>query len=1172
MSDTPIYHYWYADPGASTAKYPQKDRERWESLETQLAAIYLMFNNGAITGWQIDDRHAPSTDPIVYITVGHGFVGLKYAETTDAYPLPLILPTGVDMAVDGAQYFVYGYETDTTAYDKSITFEAFTVPQSNLDYIYMGSFVMKTDSSGKYIISSRNETNRNVINVFGSISNLVNTHVHTGGTSPPKINLRLHTSGKLPGVFIDSSLDASQITTGKISKDRIEQISHNTLANRGVLTHDQIDTIITNLQLNVDEHLSEVAMSNWLRDILAHKAIYLNFDEYLLNSFFYIPGVTDDSYVDHVGTTALIDTAHHQIVGLQASPSTSDFITWNGTNEFTTVYNNDYQGKNSNLQITSGGKLEIGIPLSFSTLYNRTTSPIQYWDEHIEITTTKPVTDAVIDIQATINYYKFYRLWSGTTPTSIDLTFVNKLQFGIKLVDPNVLNHGKIYFFLIGASHNNPNYPTKRINYTASVNNSAYTIDISYPVQILDTVEQTSGIVDDIKVVNIDLLQYVNRNKVQGFGFFITTDEGWDVINDYQFSLHQPLYSDMDTRVKDLLMVQDPYSVPNEGKIVMYVYNDLYHYNKGIAYFRFSQVLMTQFDYVYWGVTIPTVPNIVTVPYLTVKTITASAAAFLPETTPDLVSPIDHIVQSDDNKYIDILLEFGASSDRRYTPSLDYLTLYYTIASTSNSKSFSTAVEFAKALKLINISILTNPDNIELTSSDLVNAMYFLEGNTLKVIDEDKHVVPALNFDGSTCYTSPRQVFAKSGRGFRHPRCLSILEEGFLIADTYNDRVLEIDFNGDLVFGIQGNVYLPAAARDFVALSAIYNDRLGKIYVAFSQNINSSFVKDKFTLTTVDRSNSIQFLTDDDGIFETVPNPSAKSAVLMITLGAARKQQVDSWAAAKILLISKGALSGVAGSTSSQSPQPPGVNPSGGTGSSTPAAPVSAAATTTEAIDEVVTQSLPGEIKTVVISEAPSTAITDETNTFDFDADGTIDSVTLIDVDGNSEIVTVIVDDADVIYANVQYPLSVQKDGDNNYIIAQDYSLSVLNLGNDESVAWSLLNTLVSFDYPRGGNAVLQADDTLICASPEMKKVMQIVPLTQAVLLSYTPKFTPVHAFPLVSGNIIVVENDETNSSLNSRVFEIDTTQDVITEWGLGRLSSPTGVYVLSNNNWLISS
>ena len=39
------------------------------------------------------------------------------------------------------------------------------------------------------------------------------------------------------------------------------------------------DTIITNLQLNVNEHLSEVAMSNWLRDILAHKAIYLNFDE-----------------------------------------------------------------------------------------------------------------------------------------------------------------------------------------------------------------------------------------------------------------------------------------------------------------------------------------------------------------------------------------------------------------------------------------------------------------------------------------------------------------------------------------------------------------------------------------------------------------------------------------------------------------------------------------------------------------------------------------------------------------------------------------------------------------------------------------------------------------------------------------------------------------------------
>ena len=35
-----------------------------------------------------------------------------------------------------------------------------------------------------------------------------------------------HTSGKLPGARIASDLDASQIQTGKMSLDRLPQISH----------------------------------------------------------------------------------------------------------------------------------------------------------------------------------------------------------------------------------------------------------------------------------------------------------------------------------------------------------------------------------------------------------------------------------------------------------------------------------------------------------------------------------------------------------------------------------------------------------------------------------------------------------------------------------------------------------------------------------------------------------------------------------------------------------------------------------------------------------------------------------------------------------------------------------------------------------------------------------
>ena len=86
-----------------------------------------------------------------------------------------------------------------------------------------------------------------------------------------------------------------------------------------------------------------------------------------------------------------------------------------------------------------------------------------------------------------------------------------------------------------------------------------------------------------------------------------------------------------------------------------------------------------------------------------------------------------------------------------------------------------------------------------------------------------------------------------------------------------------------------------------------------------------------------------------------------------------------------------------------------------------------------------------------------------------------------------------------------------------------------------------------------------------------MKKVLQIMPSTNSILFSYTPKFTPVFASRRDNGNTVIVDSDELYNSLNSRIIEIDSNQDIIKEWGLGRLLNPTGVSVLSNNNWLIS-
>ena len=270
MPNTYIYDWWYADAGTETALFPEKDRERWESLEIQIFELMSMFGNGALSGWEISDTVADG--PIVYITPGTGHVSYKAAETTDDYGISLLIPTGVDMTKNGITYYVYGYATETTHFDKSIIFEAFTVPQTNDEYIYIGSFLLKI-ADGHYVISSKDYTNRDNISIFSSISDLINSHVHTG--NPPKINLPKHTSGKLPGAFIADDLSASQITEGKMSLDRLPQISHNDLSDKGVLTHPEMDTYFTNQSMGVEDHLADIAFSNWLQGIIAQKTIYI---------------------------------------------------------------------------------------------------------------------------------------------------------------------------------------------------------------------------------------------------------------------------------------------------------------------------------------------------------------------------------------------------------------------------------------------------------------------------------------------------------------------------------------------------------------------------------------------------------------------------------------------------------------------------------------------------------------------------------------------------------------------------------------------------------------------------------------------------------------------------------------------------------------------------------
>jgi len=228
-----------------------------------------------------------------------------------------------------------------------------------------------------------------------------------------------------------------------------------------------------------------------------------------------------------------------------------------------------------------------------------------------------------------------------------------------------------------------------------------------------------------------------------------------------------------------------------------------------------------------------------------------------------------------------------------------------------------------------------------------------------------------------------------------------------------------------------------------------------------------------------------------------------------------------------------------------------------------------------DTVPQVIQNNIPGSTITIYNpgdNTVVETETKDELDTFDFNNDGKVDSSTLMDINGETDIVSVLIEDIDIVYSNIQYPLSVQKSGENNYIIGQDSDFSVLNIGIDENLTWSISNAIVSFDWLKGGNAYFLSDGSVLCSSPSMKKVIQIMPPSNSILFSYSTSFTPVYTLTNSSDNIIIIQNDELYNSLNSRIIEINSNNDVIREWGVGRLSNPNNIYVLPNNNWLIST
>lgn len=1196
---TNIYRLFYLSPGQNTSHVVAEDQKRFLAMETLIFHLYSIFGNGVLNGWEIREELSGLN---LIITAGSGHIGFKSAMTIADTAVELPITTNTIIGEDGLRFYIYAKETQYTSIDRSVDFFASTnlIPLSDPNFdaeslglnevgpcgiIGIGEVIVKEieiDGVTTFVIENPTYEIRDTLGIFASLDRYIKNHLHVGGANQPsKVNLYRHVMGKLSGRHIEW-INASLIKKGKISNDRLPAFDHKELMNIGILSHSEIDTLlelVINKMNGEDKHaLGDISIANLLKLLAFLKHQYSTIDDTLINTIIYIPLLAkeNDPLVDATHTTATVDPVAHEIRGIQASSMGSDYVSWDSKAEFEAVKNEGID-RTRNIVISNDG-VSLGVPLNLSTVYSTTTMNAEDWITivaDLENNTSVVHNDEDGDINFTIDgnagifaikyfldpssQYRQAQSWDGST----------KLEFSIKLeADESEVkyDHGNIFFFLIGKSPIADPVYDGYINKSIPNPNGGSNIPINPGVLVLANKEYTDG----YKHIRIEIDDNnFNPGDVQGIGFYTTMEAGWDGRYNFSFQINQPQHFEMIPQVSNYLAIND-----SSGFIDMYRYNDIYFNNYGDIIFIYTANQVVQWDNIFYNATLPTV-DVGENPSISIKTSIGNTEAEALNGQFSPINPYDGSINQDNSLYIAIWVQLhgGGKTDKKVaSPILHSLSLYYSVSSGdfSQQKWEDQDDWLNRATTYTNIAIDEINDYIKIANSNYVNTIYFIEKNSIKTIDENKLDISSLGSSGENMPASPIQSFYNLPNGFLEPKYVTKLtNSGYLIADTGNDRIVEVDATFNPVRIIQGNAYLSLIDRDLAWLTATYNAVLGQIALTFSQRIDLiNFDLSKIVLTNgtnvLNLGNTLNaeaFMfgsaliggenIDKNGLWSldatyiphigTIRNENKQSSisgeVLLFNLTTAAKTQVNAWIGEKRIILNNNAYSN-------------NVNSS---------------------------------VKTTIkLPEEFDRNNENFVNFGDFNNDGYITGISkLYDKEGdNSTILEKVVEEINIIYWDILAPCRVEVYNDYAYLISQPNKFSVVNLRYNGVPIWSIMDDIVRFAFytNNGNNAYGGAkiinleEDRMLIVSPVNNIIFEMIPTSNAVLnYKSTGTLTPVDAYKMQTGETMILVSDESALGANSRVYVEDNTGDVIYEWGLGKLRLPTGLQVLENGNILIS-
>ena len=829
---------------------PIEDSRRMQTIDRQLLGMFEVFGNGIITGWEIKQ----STGLSISITPGRGHISYSSAVT----------PTVGSVVLEpNATNWVYVKLRMDGQYTRDVVFISRTAPMSSsTDAVFLGMV-----GTGLNTVRTIDMTGRNDISFIETIKQYVIQHKHRGGAeNPSRVSLVSEVTGKLPGYRVDN-LDASNVVTGRIPASRMPAIEHGDLLNSGILTHAQLDSFVRDLTNPNTRLLGELSTINLLQLYLAHKHIWSDVDLHAPNMLTMIPGITNDTFTDYAATTALVDRYNHTIQGIPAPPGRLHTITFSTEAD----YANAFARVNLNiLSDQTGTKVKLTQPLSeqivddFDNVFSNDTD-IPNWTVETTPSVTAPdntsfKTDSSkkdsgtysakfhIEQEITVQVTKDY----GDAP--VDWSNYNVVQIAIETL---TLSHGQVRMQILGPQQG-----------------GVYQIFDDF--MLLNINETTKG----FKTVTRDISN-LTRTAIQAIRIYTDTSLGWT-----------------------------PSDIINVNIDTIRVLNTVYYDPAGFIRFRLQTPQKSRWAAISWD-------GDNNDGQITARSRTASSYSVFDQTLTATFGPTITVAGDDpqvsDNTNLEVEIALASNEAKTSSPTLRSVTISYITHSEDKGIIIDSVPDFLRGLHFLNTTVTSYPgqydDDGEIQGSvvidgrnDTGDVVYGLI-NSAQQATFEVNQIPVMGITGNDLFMSPWQAVSsdlyqlyikrKTGLdGVAHVQRQD--DRTYLIADTFNDRLLLLSSEGRLISGLVTNNV--RTQDELYPIVAIYNQRLSGIYVAWSKNIELTSALDmsKFHVNATGLSITLSAQTEKAATISGLPGDAGKASgnVTFIQLSSAHNGEV----------------------------------------------------------------------------------------------------------------------------------------------------------------------------------------------------------------------------------------------------------------------------------------